>query len=76
LAGRCDSGACCTFREIDGTYTGCFDLLTRQTTCGLSCETIVNCLNTDQQCVNGECVDFSLAPIQLGFYDMSSHCGD
>jgi hypothetical protein len=54
----CDGGTCCTFREIDGPHSGCFDLLTRQTTCGLSCETIVNCLNTGQQCVNGECVDF------------------
>jgi hypothetical protein len=43
--------------EIDGPYSGCYDLLSHTTACGLSCETIVNCLNTDQQCVNGQCVD-------------------
>lgn len=53
----CGGGTCCTFTEIDGPYTGCYDLLAHTTACGLSCEALVNCLNTGQQCVNGECVD-------------------
>lgn len=53
----CNGGTCCTFREIDGPYTGCYDLLSHTTACGHSCEAIVNCLNTDQICVNGQCVD-------------------
>ena len=54
----CDGGTCCTFDDgPGGLLTGCFDLLTHTTACGLSCGTVVNCLNTDQVCVNGQCVD-------------------
>jgi hypothetical protein len=55
----CDAGTCCTFLDGGGPESKCFDLLTHQTACGATCETVVNCLNfqPDRQCVNGECVE-------------------
>jgi hypothetical protein len=53
----CDGGTCCTFNDEGGPESLCFNLLTHTTACGLTCETVVNCLNTAQICVNGECVD-------------------
>lgn len=51
----CGAGSCCTLGDAP---EACYDLLTNPSACGRSCDTIVNCANTDQQCVNGECVDF------------------
>jgi hypothetical protein len=51
----CGAGSCCTLGDAP---QACYDLLTNPVACGRSCDTIVNCVNTDQQCVNGECVDF------------------
>lgn len=54
----CDNGLCCTFNDGPQVITGCYDLRTRVTTCGLSCDALDNCLNYDpvRQCVNGACV--------------------
>lgn len=48
---------CCTFPEPGGALTNCHDLRTQTTACGTSCDNVVNCLNTGQVCVNGECVN-------------------
>jgi hypothetical protein len=48
---------CCTFFEPGGSTAQCYDLLTHTTACGLTCDTVVNCFNTGQICVNGVCVD-------------------
>jgi hypothetical protein len=55
----CDGGTCCTFLDVGGPYSICIDLLTHQTACGATCETVVSCLNfqPDRQCVNGQCVE-------------------
>jgi hypothetical protein len=53
----CDGGTCCTFNDVGGPESICIDLLTHTTACGLTCETVVNCFNSDQICVNGVCVD-------------------
>ena len=55
----CAGGTCCTFNDPGGPQSICIDLLTHQTACGSTCETVVNCLNfqPDRQCVNGECVE-------------------
>jgi hypothetical protein len=53
----CGDGLCCTFDDESGGFiTGCYDLLTHATACGLSCDAVVNCHNTGQICVDGECV--------------------
>jgi hypothetical protein len=51
----CDAGHCCALGDAP---QACYDLLTNPVACGRSCDAIVNCVNTDKQCVNGECVDF------------------
>ncbi len=53
----CDNALCCTFDDADGPVSICIDVLTHTTACGLSCDSLVNCFNTNQVCVNGECVD-------------------
>lgn len=53
----CGTGQCCTFNDVGGPVSSCFNLLTHTTACGTSCDTVVNCFNFDQICVNGECVD-------------------
>jgi hypothetical protein len=47
-------------RPVTSPVAACYELLTHTTACGHSCETIVNCLDTNQLCVNGECVDNEL----------------
>jgi hypothetical protein len=51
----CGTGSCCGFGE-DGP--ACYDLLTNQSACGLSCATADNCVNyvPPRRCVNGACV--------------------
>lgn len=53
----CEGGTCCTFNDVGGPESKCFDLLTHTTACGLTCETVVNCFNSGQICVNGVCVN-------------------
>jgi hypothetical protein len=53
-----DGETCCTFFEGPGGFvTACHDLRTQTTACGTGCNNVVNCFNTDQVCVDGECVD-------------------
>lgn len=53
----CGNALCCTFDDVGGPESTCIDVLTHTTACGQSCDTVVNCFNTDQICVNGVCVD-------------------
>lgn len=53
----CKTGeTCCTFSRSE-QEPRCFDLSSDTTACGTTCDTAVNCLNTDQICVAGACVD-------------------
>jgi hypothetical protein len=53
----CGNGLCCTFDDVGGPESLCIDVRTHTTACGTSCDTLVNCFNTDQICVDGVCVD-------------------
>jgi hypothetical protein len=35
--------------------SACYDLLSHTTACGRSCDAVVGCFNSGQQCVNEEC---------------------
>jgi hypothetical protein len=54
----CDGGTCCNFDDPNNPREGprCFDLSSHTSACGTTCANIVNCFNTNQQCVNGQCV--------------------